>query len=103
MTSAYKKVAAAHLDIPTEYIRADLVPQWQPIETAPDEPGYLHMRGVWVCCVYTGMPLYFAADVGWLTEDGEFELPSGDDTGWRAEDYDWWCPVPKVPEFTDGT
>ena len=31
----FMKMCCPHREPPVEYIRADLVPQWQPIETAP--------------------------------------------------------------------
>ena len=75
---------------------ADLERAWQPIETAPDDDGLLHVRGVWVHDRASGKRLYFDAVAGYL-EDGEFVTASGDHYGWRPEDYTHWMPIPPPP------
>jgi hypothetical protein len=71
--------------------------KWQPIETAPTEDGVLHLRAVWVYSHSTGKRLYFDICAGCLNE-GEFESMSGDDYGWRPEDYTHWTPLPAPPK-----
>lgn len=86
----------------SEYIRADLVPQWRSdMENAPSEEP--HTRGMWVFNARTGKPMYFAANTGYIDERGDFVgMDSDDDFGWSAEDYDYWCllpmPLPEPPE-----
>jgi hypothetical protein len=69
---------------------------WQPIETAPNEDGFLHVRGVWVYSAQTGRKLYFDACAGYL-EGGDFLASDGEDHGWRPEDYSYWMPLPPPP------
>ena len=74
--------------------------QWQPIETAPDEDGVLHVRATWVHSATTSNPLYFDVCAGYLSE-GDFVSASGDDHGWRPEDYTHWMPLPEPPKVTE--
>lgn len=69
--------------------------EWQPIETAPKDG--LHVRGLWVHCGYTGESLYWRADCGLVSDDGDFVCVSGDDFGWCASDYSHWMPLPEPP------
>ena len=71
--------------------------EWQPIETAPDADGIIHVRGVWVHSSQTGKRMYFDARAGYL-ESGDFVCADGDDHGWRPEDYTHWHPLPKPPQ-----
>lgn len=75
---------------------------WRSIDTAPDNEGEMHLRGVWVFCINQHgekYPAYFQADCGYLNESGDFLSTDGDDFGWAAEDYDWWAPIPdETPE-----
>lgn len=70
-----------------EYIRADLVPQWQPIETAPKYEGNGHP---WIL-VYNGM-----------AEIVELKLSDGD--WWRNMGSNCppthWQPLPSPPPAT---
>ena len=70
--------------------------EWQPIETAPINGN--HQRGMWVYSHATGEPIYWTADYGYVDSDGDFCYAGGDQTGWRAEDYTHWMPLPKPPE-----
>lgn len=73
-----------------------MMSEWQPIETAPNEDGLLHIRGLWVFSAKNRKPLYFDAVAGYL-ECGDFLAADGDDPGWRTEDYDHWMPLPPPP------
>jgi len=78
--------------------RARAATDWQPIETAPK--GEPHIRGTWVYSTNTGNPIYFAADAGYVDDDGAFVNMAGDDDyGWAPDAYDWWAPLPlPIPE-----
>lgn len=70
--------------------------QWHPIETAPE--GVPHVRAMWVYSVETGRPLYFAANAGYIDDDGDFVSMDGfDEFGWGAKDYHLWAPLPALP------
>jgi hypothetical protein len=70
--------------------------EWQPIDTAPQDDGVLHVRALWVYSSSTKKPLYFEACAG-VVSDGDFVSISGDDYGWRPEDYTHWMPLPEPP------
>src|SRR6056297_726154 len=53
------------------------VTEWQPIGTAPE--GEPHVRGMWVYNAQTGKPIYFAANAGYVDDDGDFVSMDGDD------------------------
>lgn len=65
------------------------------IENAPDTA---HLRGMWVHSHATGLPIYWTADAGYVDGDGDFCHIGGDQTGWRAEDYTHWMPLPPPPK-----
>ena len=74
----------------SEYIRADLVTQWQPIETAPhDTDVLLASPSEWT-------------NTGWIIEVGKASWGRRYDSG--ASSLSWhgrathWMPIPKVPE-----
>jgi hypothetical protein len=68
------------------------------MENAPDGP---HTRGMWVYSHETGQPIYWTADTGYADSDGDFCFVCGDPTGWLAEDYTHWCPIPAPPPPTE--
>ena len=72
------------------------VDPWQPIETAPENEGVAHIRGVWVHNATTKKPMYFDVCPGYL-EDGGFIAIDGEDHGWRPDDYSHWMPLPQPP------
>jgi hypothetical protein len=67
-----------------------------PDNPAPDD--CLHIRGLWVHSAETGKRLYWTANCGFLSDDGDFLYCDGDDPGWRAEDYTHWMPLPAPPD-----
>lgn len=77
-----------------QYIRADLVPKWQPIETAPadDEPVLLtnakarDVNGNRIPGTRVGSRSSLTGNV--VGALGEF----------RNKDFTHWMPIPKVPE-----
>ena len=71
--------------------------KWQPIETAPQDDGVLHVRGLWVHSSITGKRLYFDACAGFLSE-GDFLAADGDDHGWAPDSYEYWHPLDMPPE-----
>lgn len=75
------------------------VDPWQPIETAPENEGVAHIRGVWVHNATTKKPMYFDVCPGYL-EDGGFIAIDGEDHGWRPDDYSHWMPLPQPPGET---
>ena len=66
------------------------------MKSAPDEP---HLRGLWVVNRRDKKPLRFEMNSGHINDDGEFVSLSGDEFGWRAEDYTHWSPLPETPPF----
>jgi len=75
------------------------VDPWQPIETAPENEGVAHIRGVWAHNATTKKPMYFDVCPGYL-EDGGFIAIDGEDHGWRPDDYSHWMPLPQPPGET---
>ena len=65
------------------------------MENAPDDAH--HLRGMWVYCAQSGRPLYWTADAGYVDSDGDFCFTGGDVTGWKADDYTHWMPLPPPP------
>jgi len=69
----------------TEYTRADLVPQWQPIETAPEYDPHAKLRVI----VWNR----FSRCAEYVLADGDF---------WRARGEECslshWMPLPATPE-----
>jgi hypothetical protein len=89
---------ADELDRLASAIRAIPVPEaWQPIETAPKD-NTPHIRGLWVYARGTRLALYWDAVAGYTTDDGQFVTLSADDTGWDADDYTHWMPMPAPPK-----
>jgi hypothetical protein len=73
----------------------DFVDPWcDDMSKAPDA---LHIRGMWVYSSDSGERIYFDAVVGFVDDDGDFIMPCGDPCGWRAEDFEYWMPLPKPP------
>ena len=60
---------------------------------APSGP---HLRGLWVNHS-PSKTSYWDVVAGFVDDDGDFLTMSGDDSGWRAEDYERWAPLPKDP------
>ena len=60
---------------------------------APSGP---HLRGLWVNHS-PSKTSYWDVVAGFVDDDGDFLTMSGDDSGWRAEDYERWAPLPKEP------
>lgn len=68
----------------SQYIRSDLVPQWQPIETAPKDGAQILVEVM----------------------SGYYQVVSFNDDKWREntnslalrKDFTHWMPIPKVPE-----
>jgi len=74
--------------------------EWQPIETAPKD-GTPHVRGLWVCDATSGYPLYWQVDAGCEhTDDGDWILSDGYTSGWHADDYSHWMPLPEPPQYS---
>jgi len=69
---------------------------WSDISTAPKD-GTPHLRGMWVFSAATGKPVYFEVHCGYMDdEEGAFVTMDGyDDTGWDADDYDFWAEIPQ--------
>lgn len=72
--------------------------KWKPIETAPDDVA--HVRGLWVYSAETKEPMYWQADCGCVSIDGDFIGSNGDNFGWQAGDYTHWTPLPEPPSNT---
>jgi len=70
--------------------------EWQPIETAPKD-GTPHVRGMWTYDLMTGKAIEWMSDAGYEDEDGDWVLSDACLSGWRAEDYTHWIPLPKPP------
>ena len=68
-----------------EYIRADIVPQWQPIETMPDRPGQVFLSTPNMCY-----------NVGTVLDQWVFLWKTKEPV--RRDSYSHWMPIPKVPE-----
>jgi len=80
---------------------ADALPVWRPIdENTPTDA--LHIRGMWIYSAETGLPFYWNSECGSVSDDGDFILTSGDESGWRSEDYTHWTPLPQPPEADNG-
>jgi len=92
----YRIEAATKEEWAERALRAEAKLAWQPIETAPSENHVLHIRSLWVYSALTGSALYFDMCAGYL-ENGDFISPSGDNCGWRPEDYTHWMPLPAPP------
>jgi len=70
---------------------------WQPIETAPDEP---HFRGLHVHQKRAQLPdyVYWDCCAGFIDDEtGVWKTLSGDDCGWEADDFTHWLPMPIPP------
>ncbi len=75
--------------------------EWKPIEYFNLGPGVKHLRGIWVYSSCAGKPLHFEFELvaGFIDEDdGEFYDTSGEHTGWNADQYEYFCELPPVPE-----
>ena len=75
----------ARYDDTREYIRSDLVPQWQPIETMPDRPGQVFLSTPNGCY-----------NVGTVLDQWVFLWKTKEPV--RRDSYSHWMPIPKVPE-----
>ncbi|WP_306147281.1 MULTISPECIES: hypothetical protein [unclassified Roseibium] len=69
------------------------------IENAPGCDGEVHLRGVWVVNHINKTPSHFEMNSGHINDAGEFVSQSGDEFGWRADDYTHWSPLPEIPPF----
>ena len=69
----------------SQYIRADIVPQWQPIETMPDRPGQVFLSTPNMCY-----------NVGTVLDQWVFLWKTKEPV--RRDSYSHWMPIPKVPE-----
>ncbi len=74
----------------------ELEPKWLPIESAPRD--VFHFRAITVRNSTTGTT-WWDHYYGHIDDYGDFVDEEGNDFGWRAEDYDLWCPanLPELP------
>jgi len=71
--------------------------KWHSLDTAPTDE--LHLRGLWVCTILdSDLKLHWQVDCGVVASNGDFILSNGDGTGWCADDYEYWAPVPDTPQ-----
>lgn len=75
---------------------AALMGGWLPIESVTiDEPPHVRIIPVYEYSVFS----HYEADVGYIDEDsGVFVDVFGNPTGWDADDYTHWQPLPPAPE-----
>lgn len=71
----------------TEYIRADLVPQWQPIDTAPKD-------GTYVIGLFNGL----VAQMKWSNGSGSHCYHWMALGRWTPIDPTHWMPLPEPPK-----
>lgn len=71
------------------------------MENAPT--GRPHLRGTWVVNSITREPSHFEANSGYVNHSGNFVNFSGEDFGWPADLYSFWCELPETPNYNPVT
>ncbi len=88
-----------------EYIRADLVPRWQPIETAPKDGSFVLLRGGRFYCEERHGTVEVPQVASWVKDGrhGDWLIVGFDDGHVWAnyKDPTQWIPLFDLPEATE--